>query len=796
MSYTIDDLRSMLATSRITAVKNLISPTPKPLVKGDIERIETEVIARAPEGSDLAELFNLVRQVARDAKTPENLLDKMRVAVQYPLPNNPFADGLSNSELTCKDARSWLENVCDRIASSQSKVRITPGPALAFQLFVVSAILEYRLLHVDFVPAIIQSLKEGRKFKIHSNGTIWAIPLSLNFGRQQNAERRLLILRQESAKRLKEFLALDQKEGFLRDYAGKARNSKCAALLESLERDASKDPLSSPNAIHAKAPSLAGLIDAAQTMAMLEMPSVIVAHRSRRIVSHSLPPEVLGRIAGKELTPFQLVRSDWSKANFVDDDPDAEVRKDAGEVLSWIGELREALGEDQIDKTSLKHLAQTYCEDLKTVARFAIYLAQPRGNGKVPAGGGCAHATVRRYCLLIATKVIPRLSAGALMEVTEDAWEDALQEILDEDAFYNVRKYTKQPSSNAQTHSRPLVKALRHWFEFLSQLGVHPEVSNQNLLDNPKDDTSDTDRANAEKATRMLQGAGLIDLAKRLPVLGLVKVDASLITVDEYLEVLQRLVGLMNFANSHDRSAARVALILGFRCGLRRAEVEWLRISDFDRINFLHVRPTEMRALKTSNARRDLPLELLVPSDELEHVRRRILRVRALALRKEIPLDKALLFSEASDPARPMDFNSSVLGMIRRVFQADERRSWAQIDPAFRFHRLRHSCATILLLRLWPELHGIARHIFGKKAKATLQWVIEDSKHFRERLMGFSVTEVDLQAIALLLGHGSAATSLEHYVHVLDWYERPSTWDKPKLNPSGMVGTQQSPENS
>jgi integrase len=190
-----------------------------------------------------------------------------------------------------------------------------------------------------------------------------------------------------------------------------------------------------------------------------------------------------------------------------------------------------------------------------------------------------------------------------------------------------------------------------------------------------------------------------------------------------------------------------------------------------------------MRALKTSNACRDLPLELLVPSEELEHVRRRISQVRTLALRKKIPLDKALLFSEADEPARPMDFNSSVLRMIRQAFQEDQRRGWAQIDPFFRFHRLRHSCATILLLRLWQGTHQIARHLLEKKAKATLQWVIKDSKHFRERLMGCSITEVDLQAIALLLGHGSAATSLEHYVHVLDWYERPNTWDKPKTEP-------------
>src|ERR1035438_9563413 len=300
MSYTIDELRSMLATSRIAAVKNLLAPAPNPLKKGDIERIETEVIAHSPEGSDVAELFNLVRQIARDAKTPEKLLDKMRVAVAYPLPNNPFADGLCTSELTCKAARSWLENVCARIASSQSKVKTTPGPALAFQLFLVSAILEYRLLHVDLVPAIIRSLEGRHQFKIHSAGTIWAIPLSLNFGRQQNAESRLLILRHGSLKRLLEFLALDESKSFLRQYSGQSItcSSGCAALLDSLESDARKDPLAS----HTEVPTIAALIDAAQTMAILEMPSVVAAHRSRRIVSHGLPPEVLGRVAGLELT--------------------------------------------------------------------------------------------------------------------------------------------------------------------------------------------------------------------------------------------------------------------------------------------------------------------------------------------------------------------------------------------------------------------------------------------------------------------------------------------------------------
>jgi hypothetical protein len=58
-----------------------------------------------------------------------------------------------------------------------------------------------------------------------------------------------------------------------------------------------------------------------------------------------------------------------------------------------------------------------------------------------------------------------------------------------------------------------------------------------------------------------------------------------------------------------------------------------------------------------------------------------------------------------------------------------------------------------------------------------MKWIGEESKDFRARLLGDDVTEADLQGIALILGHGSAATSLEHYIHVLDWYERPSTWE-------------------
>jgi hypothetical protein len=48
---------------------------------------------------------------------------------------------------------------------------------------------------------------------------------------------------------------------------------------------------------------------------------------------------------------------------------------------------------------------------------------------------------------------------------------------------------------------------------------------------------------------------------------------------------------------------------------------------------------------------------------------------------------------------------------------------------------------------------------------------IRGSEKFRKDLFGTdAIRGSDLQAIALLMGHGSSATTLEHYLHVLDWY--------------------------
>jgi len=250
-----------------------------------------------------------------------------------------------------------------------------------------------------------------------------------------------------------------------------------------------------------------------------------------------------------------------------------------------------------------------------------------------------------------------------------------------------------------------------------------------------------------------------IGLRDKLPNSGLVAVDASFYTVDEYRRALKELSGARPTPDTYQIDAARVALILGYRCGLRRAEAAFLRLSDFDVDNHLHIRPWFLRKLKTANAKRDLPLRLLMTQEEYEEICRFILKVRKLAGGDD---SNALLFCSESDALRNLDFDR----LIERINDAFR---FALKTDSFRYHHLRHSFANICFLRLRPDLHQTAAHLL-RAHKETLEW-IRDSESFRKSL--FHTTKLegeDPQAIALLLGHGSAATSFEHYVHVLDWY--------------------------
>lgn len=745
MSSNNQPLTEILSKCRAKAIKNLLSSKPAPFSHKDLCRIEAEIAARARQTDNLVELFEEVRKIAIDAETPESVLRQMRVAIDYPVPRNPFTQqnlaetepDFQRTESICREAAEWLKELHDQPLCSEN-------PALRLYAFIIAAIIEFRVLHVDYIPAIMKSLHEKRQFRIQSDA-VWAIPLSLRYGRQTNAEGRLLVLRHQSVHYLHEFLKVkdtDPVRASVLRIAAKGETSS-EKIVGALEKEVARNLLVGTGSLKARFPSLEVLIRAAQVRAMLDFPSVVVAHRSRQIVSHSLPPEVLGRILNRRLPSFPPADEGLKWDASVQDDPGVRMAEDPREDPEWLKTIRNALSNAGLDHQVLGNLANGTDETAKMVAKFALYLEArdccPKG---VYGAGACKPPTVRRYSLLIATKVLPRLRGCLPTEVTDEQWEEVIDQVLDEDAFYQLRQYSANPRSTAQTYSRPLVKALRHWLRFLKS------------------------ERNSE------QNEQILAIERKLPVLGLVMVDASIITEDEYREALDRLGGEWGRRKQDEREATQVALILGYRCGLRRAEASGLRVRDFDEIDFLHVRPTNDRQLKTSNARRDLPLAVLVPPDELEKVRNRIKRIKGCV--PDSFSSDACIFPDTEDRLKPMKNFNSIVQDIHSAFRGDKEIEWTPIDEGFHYHRLRHSLANFILLKLWPGLDKLNFLFKVWDARKEVGATDHSRMLFRNRLFcSEKISAFDLQAIALLLGHGSAATSLEHYIHVLDWYEKP-----------------------
>jgi hypothetical protein len=138
-SDQIGQLRDMIGLSKVAAVQKLFAVPPVPFNGKELAKIEKEVLTSAPEGTDLIELLDLVRTIAAAAGTPTKVLARLRVAVEYPLPPNPFAEGLKRSEEMIMEATKWRDQA-DRIQAD---------PAAAFLAFLFSTILELYLRHAS-----------------------------------------------------------------------------------------------------------------------------------------------------------------------------------------------------------------------------------------------------------------------------------------------------------------------------------------------------------------------------------------------------------------------------------------------------------------------------------------------------------------------------------------------------------------------------------------------------------------------------------------------------------------------
>jgi integrase len=702
---------SLISSSSHPLFSRLRETSSTPFSEPEIIDMAQALLRNAPAKASITELIaSLHERIASVSPDSRQHLQK-KVSFSYPTPTNPFADGVSAPFALYSAAKRLL---------SQARVAHTAHNASASTLFlklVLASIVDFQILHFDYIPALITSLNDQRGASLHP--TITVIPLQLPYGKTANAENRLYIAAGEVATYLKTFLSHPEAYDLLRSLSEENRNS-LPSKLQSLLLEEFDCP-----EIGLGGFTFQAFLGAVSTVAYTEMPPAVVAYRSRATVSHSLPPERLGRLAKLALAPFTVVTAPRQREDTSGDDEFQHEDRAPYLDPDWMKDLRSVVKKESVDCGRLQEMAKNsdYAQ-LRCVADYALYLSKM-----------LKAASIYRFVFLIATRLIPRLEGQSPEHLTWDDWEELVEKVLDDDSFFHRKSSTDDNDRNAAGYSRPLVKALRHFILF------------------------------------SLRGReGVKAILQQLPTSGLVHVDANLYSVDEYFGAKRYLVGASPVPNTHQIEAAEVALILGYRCGLRRAEAAFLRLSDFDVDDHLHIRPWFLRKLKTPNAARDLPLRLLIEQanrEEFEAVMRFVNGRRERALKSSVPEDEALLFCKDEDVRSPINFDK----LLERISEAFQQSLGTD---SFRFHHLRHSFANICLLRLWPGLHQIANHMLRGKAGEETRKLIATSDTFRKDLLHTDkVTGEDLKAIALLMGHGSAATTIEHYIHVLDWYRKP-----------------------
>jgi integrase len=464
------------------------------------------------------------------------------------------------------------------------------------------------------------------------------------------------------------------------------------------------------------------LIKAACALAIKHMPAALRAVRCGVAISYSPELAAVRRITGKRLSPYPVSDSQ-PKANGDEDETEEDDADDRKEP-EWKTKLRAAVRKTGVDQEKLTELAQSEEPEGRLMAQYVIKLIINDNRA----------STIYRYTGVIANKLVPCLGCENPADLTLDEWEELAEQLLDEEAFLHDTVYSGSDDRNAAGYARPLIRALR---SFIKCFWNH--------------------KAEAREFDNML------------PKTGYLHVNADMITVGEFRRALRGMHSwLVDGKQNYLVRTARVALILGFRLGLRIAELAFLRVKNFDLpVNHedpalanlhLRVRPWLLRKLKTSNGDRDLPISVLIPPDELKEVLDYVLN--SLGAGKTAPL-----FGQERDRLRVMKFNR-VVQILKGVFEGEPG---ARIHNDFHFHLLRHSAANLWLLKLWPGLHEVAQHVFAKDRETLLE--IANGEKFRLDLIETTdITGEDLQCCALLLGHGSASVSIHHYLHVLWWW--------------------------
>lgn len=249
-------------------------------------------------------------------------------------------------------------------------------------------------------------------------------------------------------------------------------------------------------------------------------------------------------------------------------------------------------------------------------------------------------------------------------------------------------------------------------------------------------------------------------------------VDAKIILEAEYqaaYRYFQDRVFLTKSRVSRELATSQlIALILGFRCGLRRSEVYWLKIDDIRLGSQAEILLAGKRAvtLKTNAANRRVPIYLLMRRQELDVFQNWV------HWRLNLAATADSFAFETQDPRRLLIDENDLFDPIQSVLQVITG------DCNARFHHLRHSFGT----------HTFKAWVSPDSAEPSAQeWVYRQRREILHARSGNAESKKAAKALHVMIGHAGIDMSMTHYVHSAEWvlFERlPSI--SPRLSSSVM----------
>lgn len=486
------------------------------------------------------------------------------------------------------------------------------------------------------------------------------------------------------------------------------------------------------------------LISATSAHSAVINPGFLVAYQSGTINSACLPEDAFIRFVSGEIPSFQN-----GNLNIESFDPPQRIRRQT--VVCTSTDVEKSW---RLVSTLLHYLKR------RTGKPKATSKVQLRLNKKITKSA--ARKTVVKFIDRYGSELTP--SALLLVE-----WAKRLFEMSTSDLERRAG-YALAPSS-VVTYTTTIGQALLEHAGLAELSGLKEadfEVLYEEVLSYPI-----TSNQKIKTADRLAQFHGFLqtyiedeevpeidfDEIKSCYGLPTKNVRANLITEAEYQAILKSFGWGKSNLDDWQRIHL-VTLILAYRLGLRRGEIQGLTVSDIKTrvIAELRVRPGRFRDLKSISGNRRLPLRALVPEAELEFLLQWHKKRRADVKSRE----EALLYHyDAQGDLIPIDL---LFDPIVKVVRATCH------DDTLTIHSFRHSFASLLLLKLVLRTDLKINH-FPVSLKSTLFDTREIDRTKRLLLDNESLGTRSLHLVSALLGHADVATTFGSYIHVLDWVQ-------------------------